>query len=181
MVKHGLSFLSERFFKRKSYKNRYASFSSSEKVRIKNLEQNLIYCLCFSRFRKISDNLKVKLRKCLKISTLQYFWFTTSKSGLSLLSDIPRKRLNIIDFRLDECYNYFWFRKGDLFRLYQLLNFPETITLNDRRTMEFEEVFLRGLFELASGDNQWKISRLVFGGDQPYQSKAFNYFILHVY
>jgi hypothetical protein len=43
-----------------------------------------------------------------------------------------------------------------------------------------EKVFLRGLYELRTGENQYLISELVFGGDQPGQSRAFKYFIDHI-
>jgi hypothetical protein len=47
--------------------------------------------------------------------------------------------------------------------------------------MSGEEVFLRGLYELSSAENQHKISRNVFGLDQSRQSKAFGAFIYHVF
>jgi DDE superfamily endonuclease len=46
--------------------------------------------------------------------------------------------------------------------------------------MPGEEVFLRGLYELVSGDNQHKISMNVCGRDGSVQSRAFMYFIDHI-
>jgi hypothetical protein len=42
------------------------------------------------------------------------------------------------------------------------------------------EVFMRGLYELASGDSQYSICENIFGRDQSQQSRAFNWFIEHV-
>ncbi len=47
--------------------------------------------------------------------------------------------------------------------------------------MSGEEVLLRGLYELGSGENQHKIARNVFGKDQPFQSRAFSTFIEFVH
>jgi len=47
--------------------------------------------------------------------------------------------------------------------------------------MSGEEVFLRGLYELVSGEDQHNISANVFGREQTAQSRAFKYFINHLY
>ena len=47
--------------------------------------------------------------------------------------------------------------------------------------MKEEEVFLRGLYELCSGENQEKVSAHVFGREFSAQSRAFTYFIKHMY
>lgn len=40
---------------------------------------------------------------------------------------------------------------------------------------------MRGLYELRTGEDQFLISELLFGGDQPLQSRAFKVFIDHIY
>ena len=47
--------------------------------------------------------------------------------------------------------------------------------------MSGEEIFLRGLYELASGETKHKISTNVFGRDWTIQSRAFSWFINYVY
>ena len=47
--------------------------------------------------------------------------------------------------------------------------------------MTGEEIFLRGLYELVSGEDEHNISVNVFGRDQTAQSRAFKYFINHLY
>ena len=44
-----------------------------------------------------------------------------------------------------------------------------------------EEVFLRGLYELCSGETQEKICVNVFGREFTQQSRAYSYFINHIY
>lgn len=62
-----------------------------------------------------------------------------------------------------------------------MLNFPEECILDNGSNMLGEEVFLRGLYELVSGETQHNISRNVFGRDWSAQSRAFKYFINHMY
>ncbi len=47
--------------------------------------------------------------------------------------------------------------------------------------MSDEEVMLRGLYELVSGEDQHNISANVFGREQTAQSRAFKFFINHIY
>jgi hypothetical protein len=47
--------------------------------------------------------------------------------------------------------------------------------------MSGEEILLRGLYELVGGDDQFTICESVFGREQSQQSRAFSYFINHVY
>ena len=47
--------------------------------------------------------------------------------------------------------------------------------------MSGEEVFLIGVYELGTGEDQFLISELVFGESQPMQSFAFTSFIDNIY
>ena len=93
----------------------------------------------------------------------------------------PSRERTIESFSAAECRAFFRFLKEDLHRLLPLLKFPEVMILDNRISMSGEEVFLRGLFEMASGDNQEKISSLVFGRGQAAQSLAFKLFVSHVF
>jgi len=93
----------------------------------------------------------------------------------------PSLGKRIDDFELRQFWPFFRFSKNDLKRLKGELLFDEEYILSNRVRMSGEEVFLRGLFELTSGNNQFMIAELVFGGDQPMQSRAFNSFIDHIY
>ena len=47
--------------------------------------------------------------------------------------------------------------------------------------MAGEEVMLRGLYELVSGEDQYNIAENVFDREQSQQSRAFYFFIDHVF
>ena len=74
----------------------------------------------------------------------------------------------------------FEFKRADLLRLLPLLRFPEECTFDNRSKIPGKEVFLRGLFELVSAANKHDIAR-IFGRDWSAQSRAFAYFIRHLY
>ena len=78
----------------------------------------------------------------------------------------------------------FCFLKADHSRLFSLLNFPvpsEVFLSKDKSVFSREEVFLRGLYAMVSGENEHKICANVFGRTQSRQSKAFTLFINHIY
>jgi len=74
----------------------------------------------------------------------------------------------------------FRFEAAELQLLLQELKFPENVILDNRIVMSGEEVFLRGLYELVSGALQHTTAD-IFGRDFSAQSRAFNFFIDHVY
>ena len=60
------------------------------------------------------------------------------------------------------------------------LKFPDTVTFDNRIRMSGEEVFLRGLYELVTGNLKHIIANF-FGRDFSCQVRAFSYFIDHIY
>jgi hypothetical protein len=78
----------------------------------------------------------------------------------------PRLKTSIDEFSANDCKNFFEFRQHYLHRLFPLLHFPEKCVLDGGSAMSGEEVFLRGLYELVSGEDQHNISRNVFGRKQ---------------
>jgi hypothetical protein len=65
--------------------------------------------------------------------------------------------------------------------LFQLLQFPDICKFNNRSEMTGEEMFLRGLYDLVNGETKHNILRNMFGRDWSAQSRAFKYFINHIY
>ena len=53
------------------------------------------------------------------------------------------------------------------------LRFPRRVVLDNESTI-IEEIMLRGLYEIVTGENQRRIGIHVFGRDQSAQSRAFN-------
>jgi hypothetical protein len=96
------------------------------------------------------------------------------------LPSLPSLRNTIDSFSDSECWNFFETRKEDLHRLKVNLEFEDKCILENGSVMSGEEVLLRGLYELVSGADQHEIIA-IFGKDQPLQSRAFKYFINHIY
>jgi hypothetical protein len=94
---------------------------------------------------------------------------------------IPDRHRTIESFSESDCWQYFETRKADLYRMVEGLSFPEECVLENRSVMSGEEVFLRGMYELVSGEKQYSIARNVFGRDSTQQSRAFTFFIDHIY
>lgn len=108
-------------------------------------------------------------------------YIKTVQKGDIHISASPSLKKTIDDFELQHYWSFFRFTKDDLKTLKDALLFDEEYILPGRYRMSGEEVFLRGLYELVSGETQFKIAELVFGGDQPLQSRAFTVFIDHIY
>ena len=88
---------------------------------------------------------------------------------------------NIASFTESQCWNFFEFRQSDLYRLLTNLKFSEYCKLENGSVMSGEEILLRGLYELVSGEDHYTISENVFGREFTQQSRAFSYFVDHIY
>ena len=94
----------------------------------------------------------------------------------------PLRWLNSIDsFATEDCYNFFRVQKNDLPRLLAALRFPDECKTRNRLAFSGEEIMLRGLYELVSGEDQYNIAVNVFGRDQSAQSQAFDTFVTFIY
>ena len=60
------------------------------------------------------------------------------------------------------------------------LRMPEIVKFSNKTRMTSEEVMLRGLYELVSGNDQHEAT-VHFGRDQSAQSRAFSWFIDHAF
>lgn len=83
-------------------------------------------------------------------------------------------------FSESNCWVFFKLRSCDLERVFKCLRIPEVVILPNRSSMSGVEVFLRGLYELVSGEDQYNICENVFGREQSQQSRAFSWFINHL-
>jgi len=161
-----------------SIRRRHTAIDSNDQVYGRKLEK-LIKALIVKASIEIDMEEKVKILRMIKLLSIKYFQLT-----FETYQPLPRPLrwvVSIDSFSGDECWNFFTTRKGDLWRLCTALRFPESIVLNNGSRMPGEEVFLRGLYELVSGENQFNIATNVFGRDQSQQSRAFNFFIEHVF
>jgi hypothetical protein len=99
---------------------------------------------------------------------------------IQLPPSLDRKR-DLASFDKIDCWSFFKCKKGDMPRFFRVLRLPEECILSNRIKMRGEEVFCRGMYELISGEDQHNIGRNIFGREQSAQSRAFSYFIDHIY
>jgi hypothetical protein len=78
------------------------------------------------------------------------------------------------------CEQFLRFRKPDLGRLYTVVGLPPKVILDNGSRMSGEELFIRGLYELATGHKKTSIA-YVFGRHYSDQSRALAYFVNHLY
>jgi hypothetical protein len=118
-----------------------------------------------------------------QLLTVRYLHLVMTDTNLTNAPKVtPPLRCHIDEYHDYECKLMFSFRsKSCLHRLKTALKFPESVTFSNRSRMSGEECFLRGLYEIVSGDNQEKICINVFGRECTTQSRAFSYFIHHIY
>jgi hypothetical protein len=74
------------------------------------------------------------------------------------------------------CKEFLRFKVPGLRRLHNVLDLPVICTLSNNGSMMSEEVLIRGLYELASGEKQSSIASR-FGRHYTDQGRAFQYFI----
>ena len=72
------------------------------------------------------------------------------------------------------------FRKEDLMNLFTLMRFPDVVSFDNQSSMSGLEVFIRGLYELVTGHKKTAVAEK-FGRHPSDQSRAFKYFINHIY
>jgi hypothetical protein len=159
-------------------RKRFVALSSQELKMSEKLQKLVLLCM----FKAKSSESEVMQEKCnwlAKESLRRYCNIVYHVDG-----QLPRPiRLDkrIASFTPSQCWNFFETRQGDLPRLLQALRMPVECRFKNGARMVGEEVMLRGLYELVSGEKQFNIAENVFGREQSMQSRAFKYFILHVY
>ena len=72
------------------------------------------------------------------------------------------------------------FKKEDLKTIFHNLDFPNLVKLENNITLPGEKIFVRGVYELVTGESKHSVAK-VFGRDYSVQSRAFTFFIDHVY
>jgi len=164
-----------------SYRQRYRALNSNDQVKARNLKRLLLFLMVQKSFEDSSSS--EFTNRSFEIAAAQYLNLVMTDVKLTNAPKVtPQLRCHIDEFHDYECKLMFSFRsKSCLHRLKKALNFPEYIIFSNRSRMSGEECFLRGLYELVSGENQEKICINVFGRECTTQSRAFNYFINYIY
>ena len=161
--------------KQLSYRFRHRAITSHEQVEAKKWRKLFLFFLIMSFSNKFLKNAHV-------IPAIKYFSIVLEDSeGPDIAEKPERKDVTVDSLKPSTAKIFFNFRKDDLSRLIELFKFPEDCILENGSKMKGEEVFLRGLFELSTGENQERMCILLFGREQTQQSRAFKYFIHHMY
>ena len=117
------------------------------------------------------------MKEMLRLASIRYL-------SLGYALDVPLEKDSNLKRSIEsfgrECVLNFRFECSELKQLLLLLRFPLSVIFINRLKMPGEEVFLRGLYELKNGSIQYNISKC-FGRDTSAQSRAFRYFVDHVY
>ena len=151
--------------KRLSYRYRWQRLTSHKQVELRYLRKQFILV---ATLRELADD-DERIPDLLTAIGLRYSSVAFDFSARIRLGTVVW-RTSINDFNDSDCFILFFrFLKADLFRLLILLKFPG------------EEVMLRGLYELASGETKHKISANVFGREWSSQSRAFSWFMDYIY
>lgn len=166
-----------------SLRRRYSRLTANDVIQSEQLEKVLL-CLAFMwrRLQKSSNSNEEKRKKTRKAFNLTYQRYIHLLYEEEVPLEKPR-RLNrsIGSFCESDCYIFFRFKQTDLIALVDLLQLNETFMFDNNERMSGEEILLRGLYELCSGETQHKIARNVFGRDMSSQSRAFGFFIDYIF
>lgn len=161
-----------------SLRKRYLALSSNERNKCHEL---LFAFNRLSYFATRPQFSPLNRRRALLLSVLAYNSLISIMVGedpeLDAIEDLQR---SIDSFSEADCWMFFRTRKHDLYRLYRAFLMPENVILSNGSSMPGEEVMLRGLYQLVSGCDQHEVS-IVFGRDQSQQSRAFAWFVDHIY
>ena len=133
----------------------------------------------FIKFETCNDEEKEEISDIIDILICKYLSIKLAYD--ESLKKCQRYDRTIDSFSASDCKVFFQFKKSELKRLLPLLKFDEVCKFNNKSIMRGEEVFLRGLYELVTAETKHNIAANIFGRDWSAQSRAFDYFINHIY
>jgi len=163
-----------------TYRKRYLSIYSNELQFLQRLE---LLAASFYKKSILSKDLECKKRFRIKAIGLLQVYISIMREPDRAVPKPINKRRNILSFCDSDCKTFFGFNNQmDLYRLLKCLRLDkERIVLKNGSVMSGEEVMLRGLYELVTGEFQSSVAINVFGRELSQQSRAFTYFIDYLY
>ena len=157
------------------YRFRYKAISSHDQVEARKWRKYFLFFVILSFINKSFKNTFV-------LPAIKYFsLILEDRDAYEEDEKPPRKVVTIDSFSFSTCKLFFNFQRADLQHLLELFKFPDTVHFKNKGKMSGEEVFLRGLYELVTGENQERMCRSVFGREYSQHSRAFSWFIDHMY
>ena len=182
---HTLGLYKVKTAKQLAINKRHLRLTGNDQVIIHKIKKQLlllIHCDLNNTRNDEDDEVDVdELRDLIQLFTIKYFSLAYRFNEItdSGLARIWRNLIN--DFSDSDCLLFFRFTKVQARELRRLLMFPLSIQLDNGIKISGEEVMLRGLYELVSGETKHNISANVFGRDNTAQTRAFNWFTEHTY
>ena len=156
---------------------RFLAMNSNEQVICRKLK-NLTFSLINNLHNCTGSILNMGL---MLLNVIIIMFLSLNIRSSILIEAIPNYRRTINSFTESDCWNFFETKKSDLPRLLRAWRIPEIVRLDNGSKMPGEEVMLRSLYELVSGEDQYNIAVNVFGRDQSQQSRALKWFLNHMY
>ena len=158
------------------------SLTSHEQVELRDIKKSLIYVhnlqIIAAEDKDTDEYINlVELEDCLQLEYASMIYHHFDKLPMRLIDH----RRKIDSFDDTQCDEQFRFLKHHLHLLLRLLRFPDVVIFDNRSKMPGEEVFLRGLYELRSGDTQYDCATNLFGREYSAQSRAYTWFIRHIH
>ena len=148
-------------------------------VRIRDMEEKMRTDVVMREDdRLVLSNRLVRWRRFFRLYWMRYV--SIAMKPKMVLPAIKRLNRDISFFESDEYMPYFRFKYEQLMELSDLLGFKGMFTLSNRARVRGQEILLRGLYELTTGEGEFAISRKIFGGDQSLQSRSFSSFVDHI-
>lgn len=161
------------------FRKRYAALTTNERLLAESWRRRALMLLLKAKQRNVAASMANRYRFAARVCMANYVSIMAERP--IPVDELHRYDRTIDSFTESQCWAYFATRKPDLPRLLRALQFPDECRLKNRGKMSGEEVFLRGMYELVSGEDQFSAAENVFGREQSQQSRAFTYFIDHVY
>ena len=162
---------------------RYIGLTSHEQVELRKLKNYVLLFACLQEkaIQRGDDKEAATMRECQSLCEARYFGIKFVDEVYFMVPALPNFARTIESFDESACDQQFRFLKRHLHLLFRLLRFPSDVTLGNGQRLPGEEVFLRGLYEIRSGDNQYDAAINVFGRDQSVQSRAYSWCVKHIY
>jgi hypothetical protein len=164
--------------KKLAQRRRHLSLTSNDQVVARRLK--LIISVLLVRLKTdeaLTKDERQHLENLLRIIIVSYLHQVTYEDEEH--DKTPSRERTISSFSNSECNTLFRFHKEDLVNLVDWLKFPKKCVSNGI-VMPGEEILLRCLYELSSGETKHKVAINIFGRDGSAQSRAFTYFINHI-
>ena len=131
-------------------RKRFMALTSQEKI-ISKKYYRIFYISLIKSVKTDDEDLKFKY---IKVAQWAYCKYLLKVVDPGIVLPPPARYDRTIDsFSESQCWNFFECRKEDLYRLLRELKFPTTCHFDNQGKLSGEEVLLRGLYELVSGED----------------------------